>query len=185
MRGFFCVHNSNLVENRHFTLFRSAHNFAKLNLKVMKKIILSLVLAFVSVFAFGQNALNDKADSILGDYSSTQGGAQYKVHVTKNANGTFKAQIFWVSDPYDKNGKRNLDVKNPNKSLRSVPTDQVVLFDGLQYNAQDKTWGGTKIYDPQRGINAKVTASFEKDGTLKLRGTVLGIGESAYWKRIK
>lgn len=105
----------------------------------MKKTILSLVLAFVSVFAFGQNALNDKADSILGDYSSTQGGAQYKV----------------------------------------------VLFDGLQYNAQDKTWGGTKIYDPQRGINAKVTASFEKDGTLKLRGTVLGIGESAYWKRIK
>ncbi|MCQ2139513.1 MAG: DUF2147 domain-containing protein [Bacteroidales bacterium] len=151
----------------------------------MKKIILSLVLAFVSVFAFGQNALNDKADSILGDYSSTQGGAQYKVHVTKNANGTYKAQIFWVSDPYDKNGKRNLDVKNPNKSLRSVPTDQVVLSDGLQYNAQDKTWGGTKIYDPQRGINAKVTASFEKDGTLKLRGTVLGIGESAYWKRIK
>lgn len=42
----------------------------------------------------------------------------------------------------------------------------------------------TKIYDPQRGIKAKLQVEFTDDGQLKLRGSIPGIGESVYWKKI-
>ena len=71
------------------------------------------------------------------------------------------------------------------KSLRNVDIDQVVIVKGLKYDAEDKTWGGTKIYDPSKGIRVNVTAEFETADKLKLRGTILGIGTTLYWTRIK
>lgn len=71
------------------------------------------------------------------------------------------------------------------KSLRNVDIDQVVIVKGLKYDAEDKTWGSTKIYDPSKGIRVNVTAEFETADKLKLRGTILGIGTTLYWTRIK
>ena len=85
----------------------------------------------------------------------------------------------------DENGKVLLDEKNPDKSLRKLPCTQIVLFDGLTYNAKKKVWDGTKIYDPQRGIRANVTCEFQPDGKLMLKGSVLGISEKSYWTKIK
>lgn len=126
-----------------------------------------------------------KADNILGKYSSVQGGEGYKVEVTKNPDGTYKAQIYWISEPNDpKTGLRKYDTKNPDKSLRNVPSDRVVLINGLKYNAEKQQWGDTKIYDPQRGIRVSCTARFDNAKTLTVRGSVLGIGETAVWTRV-
>lgn len=150
----------------------------------MKKIFLTLAVAFLGICtAFAQDS--SKADRILGKYESIQAGDAYKVAVTKNADGTYKAQIYWILDEYDpKTGKLNLDDKNPDKSLRSVPSSQVVLVKDFKYNAEKDQWGDTKIYDPQRGIKVNATASFLPDGRLCIKGTVLGIGEKAYWTPI-
>ena len=102
----------------------------------------------------------------------------------QQADGGYKCQIFWVADPLDDNGKQALDTKNPDKSLRSVPMDKVVLFSGLKYNAEKKHWSDTKIYDPNRGIKVKVTINFDNPKVLKVRGTVLGIGETVTWNRL-
>ena len=145
----------------------------------MKKFLTILIAALMTCsLSFAQN---NKADNILGKYSSTQNGESYKVEITKNSNGTYKAQIYWVSNPLDKNGKKKLDTKNPDKSKRTQPSSKVVLIDGLKYNAAKKQWDGTKIYDPQRGITANVTATFQSDGRLMLKGTIMGIGEKVYW----
>jgi uncharacterized protein (DUF2147 family) len=146
----------------------------------MKKIMLALCAVLVSVIA---NAQNDKADNILGKYFSTQGKDSYRVQITKQSDGTYKGTIYWLSDPYEKDGSISLDKKNPDKSLRNTPMDKVVLFSGLSYNKEKKQWDGAKIYDPQRGISVKMTARFEDAGTLIIRGTVLGIGESISWKK--
>lgn len=131
-------------------------------------------------------AQNNKADNILGKYSSVQGGEGYKVEVTKKADGTYKAQIYWISEPNDpKTGKKKLDTKNPDKALRGLPSDRVVLFDGLRYNAEKQQWGDAKIYDPQRGIRVSCTAKFDNAKTLTVRGSVLGIGETAVWTRVE
>lgn len=135
--------------------------------------------------SFAQNELNNSGDNIVGTYESTQNGDRFKAKIEKLKDGTYRAQVFWVENDKDEKGNKRLDEKNPDKSLRSTPADRIVLFSGLKYDAKKKEWNGTKIYDPQRGIRAKMTASFDKDGRLKLTGSVLLISESVYWKRIQ
>lgn len=150
----------------------------------MKKLVFLVMAMMIGLFAMAQNSLNDKADNIVGDYQGTQAGEPFKVHVTKMSNGTYKGQVYWVKNSLDKNGKKRLDENNPDKSLRNVPCDKIVLFKGLKYDTKNKEWSGAKVYDPTRGINANCTASFAKDGTLKVSGRILGIGETVTWKRL-
>lgn len=152
----------------------------------MKRIIILItLLSTIMGVAMAQNTLNKKAENIIGTYESKQGDDNFKATITQQKDGTFTGKIIWVEKDKDANGKKILDDKNPDKSLRNVPCDQIVLFSGLKYDADDECWNGTKIYDPQRGIRAKMRAEFTKDGQLKIRGSVMGIGESVYWKKIK
>ena len=149
----------------------------------MRKKLLAIAIMALGLVtsAFAQNP-----DAIVGKYESKQGKDEYKVAVTKKADGTYKAQLFWVKDPIDPaTGKVALDPKNPDKSLRGVRCDQIVLIDGLKYNESKGQWDGAKIYDPQRGIKVSCTAKFVPDGRLSVRGSVMGIGETIYWTRIK
>lgn len=149
----------------------------------MKKILCTIIATIAAMtLCFAQN---DKADNILGKYYASQNGESYKVVVTKNANGTYKAQLYWISEPNDpKTGKRKYDTKNPDKSLRNVPSDRIVLINGLKYNASKKVWTDADIYDPQRGIRVSCTAKFDGPKVLKVRGSVFGIGETITWKKI-
>ena len=70
------------------------------------------MIAFCPTFAQG---INDKADNIVGEYLTDRGGSKSKVRITKNAQGTYDAQVFWVEKPFDKDGKKRKDVKNPDK----------------------------------------------------------------------
>ena len=151
----------------------------------MKKFLMTIVCAVMAFApAFAQN-FNDKADNIVGEYLTDRGGSKSKVRVTKSADGTYSAQVFWVEKPYDDKGNKRKDVKNPDKSLRNVDVDQIVIVKGLKYEADKKRWGGAKIYDPTKGLQVNATAEFETADKLKLRGTIMGVGVTLYWQRIK
>jgi uncharacterized protein (DUF2147 family) len=145
-------------------------------------IFMGAMMMVLPSFAQG---INDKADNIVGEYLTDRGCSKSKVRVTKNVDGTYDAQVFWVEKPLDAKGNKRKDVKNPDKNLRNVDIDQVVVVKGLKYDANDKVWGDTKIYDPSKGIRVNVTAEFESSEKLKLRGTILGIGTTIYWTKIK
>ena len=152
----------------------------------MKNLIMTLLCAMaMAIPACAQSNLNTNADNIVGEYLTDRGGSKSKVRVTKAANGTYKAQLFWVENPNDANGKKRKDVKNPDKNLRNTDIDKVVIIEGLKYIKGDKQWGDTKIYDPSEGISVNVTAEFVSKDKLKLRGTVFGIGTTIYWQKIK
>ena len=146
----------------------------------MRKIIL-LVAGLIA--CLGLWAQNNRADNIIGVYCGGEGKDAFKVKIVKMSDGTYKGQVCWVAQLYDENGNLDVDDKNPDKSLRNTPANKIVLFTGLKYNAQKKQWDGTKIYDPNRGIKANMTATFDGPKTLKIRGTVLGIGETEVWTR--
>ena len=139
------------------------------------------------MIAFVSNAqdLNSKGDNILGNYLSIKDGGKSKIKITKAADGTYTAQVYWVERALDANGNKRKDVKNPEKELRNVDIDQVVIVKGMKYNKSEKTWGDTKIYDPSKGIRVNVTAEFVDVNKLKLRGTIMGIGTTIFWTRIK
>lgn len=150
----------------------------------MKKILTLIVLAIFAIMpAMAQSSLNSKADNIIGCYKSKQNNDVFKVRISKNSNGSYKAQIYWVENDKDAKGKKILDDKNPDKSLRNTPCDKIVLIDGLKYNEQKHQWDDAKVYDPQRGLRAKCVCTF-KDGKLQVKGSVMGISETVIWTRI-
>ena len=151
----------------------------------MKRFILMFTCVVMTAFSAYAQELNNNADNIVGEYLTDRGGNKSKVRITKNAEGTYDAQVFWVENPLDKDGKKRKDVKNPDKALRNVDIDKVVLVRGLKFDAEDKEWSGAKIYDPTKGIRVNATAYFESKNKLKLRATILGIGQTIYWQKIK
>lgn len=148
----------------------------------MRKILLAICALFASICLFAQN---DKADNIMGNYQYGSGIDAYKLKISKLADGTYEGVVYWVADILDRNGNKYTDVKNPDKSKRNNPLDQTVLFSGLRYDAAKKTWGGTKVYDPHRGIRAKMTAAFRDDTTLVVTGTLMGFTEKVEWVKIQ
>jgi uncharacterized protein (DUF2147 family) len=140
--------------------------------------------ALMAISANAQN-LNSKGDNIIGNYLSTKDGVKSKIKITKEANGTYKAQVYWVERALDAKGNKRKDVKNPNKSLRNVDIDKVVLIKGLKYDAKDKEWTDSKIYDPGSGKIYSVDIEFKDAKTLKVYGNILGIGKTVYWTRIE
>lgn len=151
---------------------------------IRKCLFLAVTLFIATTCVCAQN-LNDKADNIVGEYLTDRGGNKSKVRITRNAQGTYDVQVFWVEKPLDENGNKRKDVKNPDKSLRNVDIDKVVLVKGLKYDADDKEWSGAKIYDPTKGMRVNATATFVSKDKLKLRATILGIGQTIYWQKIK
>lgn len=149
------------------------------------KFIIAMICALVAVLPAVAQDMNSKGDNIVGEYLTDRGGSKSKVRVTKNADGTYNAHVFWVEHPNDDNGNKRKDEKNPDKALRNVDIDKVVLVKGLQYKAKDKKWGGAKIYDPTKGIRVNASAEFVEPNKLKLRGTIMGIGATLYWTKIK
>ncbi len=150
-------------------------------MKKLLTIIILLIMATVGVTA--QNTINNRPDAIVGIYSGIQGHDHFRAKVTRSSDGTYRAQIVWLEHDRDDKGRKILDRKNPDKSLRNNPADRIVLFSGLKHNAKEHCWDGTKIYDPQRGIRAKMTARFDADGRLHIKGSLMGISETVIWTR--
>lgn len=148
----------------------------------MKKLVTVIAALAMCTGLFAQN---DKADNIIGLYAGGSGKDAFKVKIVKLTDGTYKGQVCWVAELYDENGVLDVDDKNPDKSLRNTPANKIVLFTGLRYNDKKQQWDGTKIYDPNRGIKVSMTASFDGPKTLKIRGSVLGIGETEVWHRVE
>ena len=127
---------------------------------------------------------NSSADSIIGNYLVEFKGEKSKVKISKGANGTYTAQIYWVENRLEKDGTVRKDSKNPDKSLRNVDCDKIVIFKGLKYDSSAKIWTGANIYDPVRGINASLKAWFKDPKTLALKGSKMGFSETVTWTRM-
>ncbi len=151
----------------------------------MKKTLITLIITLLSLTtAVSQDPLNNAADNIVGTYSGELNGDKFKAKITKLTDGSYRGQIIWVENDRDAQGHKLLDTKNPDKKLRNTPCDRIVLFSGLRYDAKEREWSGTKIYDPTRGMRAKLVASWTKDGQLRLKCSVMGISKNLYWQRI-
>ncbi|MBR1550191.1 MAG: DUF2147 domain-containing protein [Bacteroidales bacterium] len=151
----------------------------------MRRLLLAIaMLVGLGLPAVAQNTLNNSADNIVGTYSGKQGDDRFRAKIVKLTNGTYRAQVVWLEHDRDAKGNKLLDTKNPDKSLRNTPADRIVLFSGLRYNASKQRWDDTKIYDPQRGIRAKLTVWFTSDGRLALKGSLWGLSETVYWNKL-
>ena len=87
----------------------------------MKRLILIVFTIFLSYnVTHAQEDLNLSPDNIMGEYEVLHQGEYARVRVVKDTDSTYSAQVFWIDDMYDRNGKVRLDHKNPDKSLRTI-----------------------------------------------------------------
>ncbi len=149
----------------------------------MKKIIFTLLFAAFSAIGLSAQDMNSSGDNIIGNYFTDYGGSESRIRIFKESDGTYKAQVFWCSDAKDRDGNIQRDVKNPDKKLRETPIDQLVLIWDLKYNKAKKCWDGGKIYDPTRGLKVNASCVFTNPKSLKIRGTLMGIGETLVWTK--
>ena len=123
-------------------------------------------------------------DRILGTYETEYAGTTAKVEITKDGD-IYSARVVWLKDSLGPDGRPLLDEKNPDKSLRDKPLDSVTILRGLRYDTKKDRWSGGKVYDPSRGIVANAVLTFDNPPTLRVKGTLLAISESVYWKKIE
>ena len=151
----------------------------------MKRFIIALLCSVLFAAPSFSQSMNSKGDNIIGEYLSIKDGGKSKIRVTKASDGTYTAQVFWVERALDKDGNKRKDSKNPDKSLRNVTLDNVVIIKALKYDADDQEWGDTEIYDPSSGKIYDVDIEFKDSKTLKVYGNIWGIGTTIYWTKIK
>jgi uncharacterized protein (DUF2147 family) len=131
------------------------------------------------------NAQN-KQDAILGKWESTQKNLIVEVYKENNA---FKAKIVWFYDeddtitPIDE----RLDIKNPNKSLRSRKIIGTDVLSGLVYNAKQNRWNGGRIYDATSGRTWDATVWLTTPDSLSVRGFYIfrWIGKTLMFTRVQ
>jgi len=130
----------------------------------MKKIILSMVFAFVTLASYAQD--------IKGKWITEAGDAQVEIY---ESNGKVNGKIVWLQK-----GPDTKDTHNTDESLRSRKLMGVNILSGLT-KKKDK-WEGGRIYNPKNGKNYKCAIWPECD-KLKVRGYIGFLYETQTWKR--
>lgn len=146
----------------------------------MKKFLFTLACVIMPI---ASTWAQQKADDIIGTYKVVQKGDNSKVEFRKKGKG-YCAQVVWLENMKNKDGSLRRDVKNPDKSKRNTPSDQIVLIENITFDEAKGEWGNGQIYDPTRGKFFKVRISFKDAKTLKVRGSWGPISETVYWDKL-
>ena len=130
----------------------------------MKKVIISLVLAMMSVAG--------NAQSVVGKWVTEGGDSHVEIY---QSGDKLNGKIVWL-----KKGDGQQDVHNPDKNLQSRKLVGVNILTGLTKKG-DK-WEGGKIYNPKNGKTYKCSIWLEGN-TLKVRGYIAMFYETQTWTK--
>ncbi len=151
----------------------------------MNRFLFHFALFSAAIMIVQPLSAREEPDDITGVYYVRHQDEESKVRIYRQPDDTYSAQVLWIKDSLDRNGRLRLDEKNPDRSLRNVPCNRIVIINGLKYDSSKERWSGGKIYDPTRGLRANVVCDFEPDGRLRVRGSLLGISQTVYWDKIE
>jgi uncharacterized protein (DUF2147 family) len=124
-----------------------------------------------------------QANSIVGDWKTIDdktGEAKSVVRIYKDTNGKYYGKI---EELFQNQEGKCVNCKDENKDK---PILGLVILTDMKENG-DKLDGGY-ILDPASGDKYNATISLEKDGRLKMRGSLgkVGLlGRNQYWVRVK
>jgi uncharacterized protein (DUF2147 family) len=138
----------------------------------MKKLSIAVFVALAPFTAL--------ADELKGKWLTEEG----KGHVVfENCGSRLCGKIVWLKEPKDAAGKPLVDGLNEDQSLRGRPIIGLKLTE-LEANGSG-TWKGV-IYNPEDGKSYKAEAAIQKDGSLLVKGCVLGglLCDDQTWTRV-
>lgn len=137
------------------------------------------------LFFFAASTLAGDPDALLGTWLTKKGD---KVEIYRCGDHYCGKVLDIVEKRYAGKdpmvGQVKVDRENPDQAKRSRPIIGLEIMTGFTYHAQDGSWQGGTIYDPENGKTYKCRI-VEIDGQLKVRGYI-GIptlGRTEIWKR--
>ncbi|MDQ2751941.1 MAG: DUF2147 domain-containing protein [Bacteroidota bacterium] len=111
----------------------------------------------------------DNQDAIVGKWMNEDKDLVVDVY---KENNNFKAKIIWFHDagdtitPID----QRLDIKNPDKILRSRKVLGMEVLSNLVYDPEENKWMKGKIYDSTSGRTWDASVWLSDPQTLQVRG---------------
>ncbi|WP_208022762.1 DUF2147 domain-containing protein [Flavobacterium jejuense] len=127
-----------------------------------------LIVTLSSLVFTSFRLLKNPADAITGTWL-TAGDDNAKVEIYES-HSKYYGKIVWLKNPI-REGKKALDVNNPDKNKRNNPIIGLQIISGFEFNADDNIWENGKIYDPQSGKT--YSCNIRKEGNkLKVRGYI-------------
>jgi uncharacterized protein (DUF2147 family) len=149
-------------------------------MKTTKIMAALLLLLASSTLVKAQNS------KILGVWWNEEKTSRIEVYEDK---GKIFGKIVWLKTDSDPDGKApRTDYNNPDAKLKARKLVGVITLKNLTWDASDSEWTDGEIYDPKTGKTYSCYAELQKDGTLFLKGYVLGmpfLGKSTVWTRYK
>lgn len=155
----------------------------------------TILVAAIALVAVPLLAQDSEADRILGLWKTEpdEDGELARVEISKRGE-VYAGKIVWLSEPEfgddqgpEWAGKTKVDRNNPDPELRDRPIIGLPLVQGFRYDGEGRWTGGT-IYDPKKGKTYSCRMTLADDGSLDLRGYVLGmpfLGRTTTWTRVE
>ena len=111
----------------------------------------------------------DEQNAILGKWMYEEKDLIVEVY---KENNDFKARVAWFHDVNDSLTPidRRLDIKNPNKAMRTRKVLGMDILSDLVYDPEEKKWVKGKIYDSTSGRTWDATVRLSDAKTLEVRG---------------
>lgn len=131
------------------------------------KLLISILFTWIVAVPGLSSPLKEEA--ILGKWMSSENNLEVEIY---RANNEFKARIIWFddSDNPSEPARSRLDIKNPDKTLRTRKLIGMEVLTGLTFNSKDEEWQNGHIYDCSSGKKWNAKLWLTKEGTLKVRG---------------
>lgn len=137
-----------------------------------------LSLLTVIMFFTYTSIASSGPDTIVGTWMV--GDKDAKVEIFK-CGTKYCGKIVWTST-------KRVDQYNPDTKLRSRDVVGVQLLNGFAFDAKANEWSGGTLYNTRDGKTYSGYMVMNKNGTLFLKGYVMGIrwlGKSDTWTRVK
>jgi Delta7-sterol 5-desaturase len=141
-----------------------------------------LTLGLLATLGLNDDAQAQTRSEISGNWATRGFGSIVRLHPCDRSVGTMCGRIVWLWEPNDDRGRPRLDVRNPDRSLRSRSLIGIEIIRGLR-QTEPGVWSDGTLYNPDDG-RTYTGAIRVRDGALELRGCALNVFcESQTWRR--
>lgn len=133
------------------------------------------------LLSFAALAFSTTGDAVVGDWLTREGNGVVRI---ERRGGRFDGTLVWLKDSLTKDGKPQLDTKNPDPALRTRRLQGLPLLVGFEFDGKSG-WNNGHIYDPKNGKDYSCEMHLDEQGNLAVRGFVgfSVLGRTETWTR--
>src|SRR5687767_4348131 len=146
------------------------------------KWLIPLAFCFISNFMYSQTF---NPDMLLGVWVPKKGDSHVKI---EKIGSKYFGKVIWLQNPNEKDGTGpDLDDKNPDKTMRTVPIMGLRVLKDFSYEGEGVFKGGS-AYDPNNGKTYCGKITIIDADHIDMRGSICGLsflGRTETWVRFK